>query len=86
MLGGGVDAATLVAALGDGPRRDFTYKKGTLGPVHMYEQALVYLPPRAQALLRGRAWVAQLWAKSVGAVRLRALTFFWCSRGVFVSV
>jgi len=32
--------------------------------------------PRAQALLRGRAWVAQLWAKSVGAVRLRALPFF----------
>ena len=39
--------------------------------------------PRAQALLRGRAWVAQLWTKSVGAVRLRALPFsfgFWCSR------
>jgi len=32
--------------------------------------------PRAQVLLRGRAWVAQLWAKSVGAVRLRALPFF----------
>jgi len=42
--------------------------------------------PRAQALLRERVWVAQLWAKSVGAVRLRALPLFWCSRGVSVSV
>jgi len=42
--------------------------------------------PRAQALLRGQAWVAQLWAKSVGAIRLRALPFFWCSRSVSGSV
>jgi len=31
---------------------------------------------RVKALLRGRAWVAQLCATSVGAVRLRALPFF----------
>jgi len=37
--------------------------------------------PRAQALLRGRAWVAQLWAKSVGAVRLRALLFCLVQQG-----
>ena len=37
--------------------------------------------PRAQALLRGRAWVAQLWAKSVGAVRLRALPFSLVQQG-----
>jgi len=37
--------------------------------------------PRAQALLRGRAWVAQLCAKSVGAVRLRALPFFLVQQG-----
>jgi len=37
---------------------------------------------RAQALLRGRAWVAQLWAKSVGAVRLRALPLFFGAAGV----
>jgi len=37
--------------------------------------------PRAQALLRGRARVAQLWAKSVGAVRLRALPFFLVQQG-----
>jgi len=36
---------------------------------------------RAQALLRGRAWVAQLWAKSVGAVRLRAVPFFLVQQG-----
>jgi len=33
------------------------------------------------ALLRGRAWVAQLWAKSVGAVRLRALPFSLVQQG-----
>jgi len=33
-------------------------------------------PPQAQALLRGRAWVAQLWVKSVGAVGLRALPLY----------
>ena len=38
--------------------------------------------PRAQALLQGRAWVAQLWAKSVGAVRLRALPFSFGAAGV----
>ena len=38
--------------------------------------------PRAQALLGGRAWVAQLWAKSVGAVRLRALPFSFGAAGV----
>ena len=38
--------------------------------------------PRAQALLRGRAWVAQLWAKSVGSVRLRALPFSFGAAGV----
>jgi len=37
--------------------------------------------PRAQALLRGRAWVAQLWVKSVGAVRLRALPFSLVQQG-----
>ena len=37
--------------------------------------------PRAQAFLRGRAWVAQLWAKSVGAVRLRALPFSLVQQG-----
>ena len=37
--------------------------------------------PRAQALLRGRAWVAQLWAKSVGAVRLRALPLSLVQQG-----
>jgi len=37
--------------------------------------------PLAQALLRGRAWVAQLWAKSVGAVRLRALPFSLVQQG-----
>ena len=42
--------------------------------IHTYRY--VWTVPRAQALLRGRAWVAQLWAKSVGAVRLRALPFF----------
>jgi len=37
----------------------------------------VGMSPRAQALLRGRAWVvAHIWAKSVGAARLRALPFF----------
>jgi len=35
-----------------------------------------------QALLRGRAWVAQLWAKSVGAVRVRALPPFFGAAGV----
>jgi len=30
---------------------------------------------------RGRAWVAQLWAKSVGAVLLRALPFFSVQQG-----
>jgi len=39
--------------------------------------------PRAQALLRGRVWVAQLWAKSVGAVRLRALPFSLVQQGCF---
>ena len=38
--------------------------------------------PRAQALLRGRAWVAQLWAKSVRAVRLRALPPLFGAAGV----
>ena len=37
--------------------------------------------PRAQALLRGRAWVAQRWAKSVGAVRLRALPLSLVQQG-----
>jgi len=37
--------------------------------------------PRAEALLRGRAWVAQLWVKSVGAVRLRALPFSLVQQG-----
>jgi len=32
------------------------------------------LAPGAQALLRGRAWVAQCGAKSVGAVRLQAVS------------
>ena len=35
--------------------------------------------------LRRRAWVAQLWATSVGAVRLRALLFLFCN-SVSVSV
>ena len=38
--------------------------------------------PRAQALLQGRAWVAQLWAKLVGAVRLQALPFSFGAAGV----
>ena len=42
--------------------------------------------PRAQALLRGRAWVAQLWVKSVGAVRLRALPLSLVQQGVAVAV
>jgi len=37
--------------------------------------------PRAQALLQGRAWVAQLWVKSVGAVRLRPLPFSLVQQG-----
>jgi len=37
-----------------------------------------YPPP---ALLRGRAWVAQLWAKSVGAVRLQTLPFLLVQQG-----
>ena len=47
-----------------------------------YLRILMHLASsRAQALLRGRAWVAQLWAKSVGAVRLRALPFSLVQQG-----
>jgi len=45
------------------------------------ESTCLWTVPRAQALLRGRAWVAQLWAKSVGTVRLRALPFFLVQQG-----
>jgi len=43
--------------------------------------------PRAQALLRGRAWVAQLWVKSVvGRSFYGPYPFLWCNRGVAVAV
>jgi len=43
----------------------------------------LWTDPEAQALLRGLAWVANIWAKSVGAVRLRALVR--CFVGVNLS-
>ena len=42
----------------------------------------LWTDPRAQALLRGRAWVAHMWATSVGAV---CTPLIHCS-GVSVSV
>jgi len=59
-------------------KSNFTTKLWS-GPTRGRAKSSVHMPwtvPRAQALLRGRDWVAQLWAKSVGAVRLRALPPF----------
>jgi len=49
---------------------------------------MICIPPRDnlwQGLLPRRAWVAQMWTTSDGAVRLRALPPLFCS-GVSVSV